>query len=196
VFTRRSSADGVTGFMDDALALMNGLYGTAVRLTRDGDAARDLVQDTYLKAIRGRDRFQPGTNLKAWLYTILHNTWRNRRRDAARARVAFDSATVEAAVEAGRPGVIDAVTPEAALLQSVHDADIKAAVDALPDAFRAAVWLRDVEDLSYQEIADALGVPIGTVMSRISRGRKLLHAALTQRAGGPPAARPGTTRTR
>ncbi len=196
MFTRRPSADGVTGFMDDALALMNGLYGTAVRLTRDGDAARDLVQDTYLKAIRARDRFQPGTNLKAWLYTILHNTWRNRRRDAARARVAFDSATVDAAVDAGRPGVVDASTPESALLQSVANADVKAAVDALPDVFRAAVWLRDVEDLSYQEIADALDVPIGTVMSRISRGRKLLHAALTTRAGETPAPGTGTAGTR
>jgi RNA polymerase sigma-70 factor (ECF subfamily) len=196
VFTRRPSGEGATGFMDDALALMNGLYGTAVRLTRDGDAARDLVQDTYLKAIRARDRFQPGTNLKAWLYTILHNTWRNRRRDRARARVAFDSATVEAAADAGRPGLVDVATPETALLQSVRDADIQAAVDGLPDAFRAAVWLRDVEDLSYQEIADALDVPIGTVMSRISRGRKLLHAALSERAAAEPAARTATTGTR
>jgi RNA polymerase sigma-70 factor (ECF subfamily) len=167
--------------MDDALTLMNGLYGTAVRLTRDGDAARDLVQDTYLKAIRAQARFQPGTNLKAWLYTILHNTWRNRRRDMARSRVAFDSDTVESAVDAGLAGVVDQSTPETVLLRSVMDADIKAAVDALPDAFREAVWLRDVEDLSYQEVADALEVPIGTVMSRISRGRKLLHAALSAR---------------
>lgn len=168
--------------MDDALALMNGLYGTAVRLTRDGDAARDLVQDTYLKALRAQGRFQPGTNLKAWLYTILHNTWRNRRRDQARARVTFDSETLDVAVDAGLPGAVEAATPETQLLRSVMDADIKAAVDALPDAFREAVWLRDVEDLTYQEIADALDVPIGTVMSRISRGRKLLHAALTARA--------------
>lgn len=168
--------------MDDALALMNGLYGTAVRLTRDGYAARDLVQDTYLKALRAQGRFQPGTNLKAWLYTILHNTWRNRRRDQARARVTFDSETLDVAVDAGVPGAVEAATPETQLLRSVMDADIKAAVDALPDAFREAVWLRDVEDLTYQEIADALDVPIGTVMSRISRGRKLLHAALTARA--------------
>jgi len=88
-------------------------------------------------------------------------------------------------VDAGRPGVVDAATPESELLRSVMDADIKAAVDALPDAFREAVWLRDVEDLSYQEIADALSVPIGTVMSRISRGRKLLHASLSARPGFP-----------
>ena len=187
MIARRPTPAAATGvrLMDEALALMNGLYGTAVRLTRDGDAARDLVQDTYLKAIRAESRFEPGTNLKAWLYTILHNTWRNRRRDFARARVSFDSDTVEAVVEAGRGGVVEASTPETELLRSVMDADIKAAVDALPDAFREAVWLRDVEDLSYQEIADALVVPIGTVMSRISRGRKLLHAALTTRAGSP-----------
>lgn len=177
--------------MDEALALMNGLYGTAVRLTRDGDAARDLVQDTYLKALRGQARFEPGTNLKAWLYTILHNTWRNRRRDQARARVSFDSDAVDAAVDAGRVGVVESATPETALLRAAGDADIKAAVDALPDAFRQAVWLRDVEDLSYQEIADTLSVPIGTVMSRISRGRKLLHAALSGRADSP-APRTGT----
>lgn len=184
--------DGRRGLMDDALALMNGLYGTAVRLTRDGDAARDLVQDTYLKAIRAQSRFQPGTNLKAWLYTILHNTWRNRRRDLARARVAFDSDTVDAAVDAGQPGVVEHATPETVLIRSAANADIRAAVDTLPDAFREAVWLRDVEDLSYQEIADALDVPIGTVMSRISRGRKLLHAALTARLQPGPV-RTGTT---
>jgi RNA polymerase sigma-70 factor, ECF subfamily len=164
--------------MDEALALMNGLYGTAIRLTRDGDAARDLVQDTYLKAIRASERFQPGTNLKAWLYTILHNTWRNRRRDLARARVTFDSDAVDTVIDLGRPGVVEAVTPEVLLLRGARDAQIRRAVDELPEAFREAVWLRDVEDLSYQDIADALSVPIGTVMSRISRGRKLLHAAL------------------
>ena len=181
MFKRPSPSDHEDGIplMDDALAFMNGLYGTAVRLTRDGDAARDLVQDTYLKALRAHERFQPGTNLKAWLYTILHNTWRNRRRDSARARVTFDSDTVEAAVDAGHDSVVDRATPETMLLRALQDADITAAVDALPEAFREAVWLRDVEDLSYQEIADALAVPMGTVMSRISRGRKLLYVALS-----------------
>lgn len=179
--------------MDEALALMNGLYGTAVRLTRDGDAARDLVQDTYLKAIRASERFQPGTNLKAWLYTILHNTWRNRRRDVARARVSFDSDAVDAAVDLGRPGVVVAETPEALLLRHARNADIRRAVDELPEAFREAVWLRDVEDLSYQDIADALAVPIGTVMSRISRGRKLLYGALRAQMAPPATPRTGTT---
>ena len=194
MFKRPRPSDREDGpqLMEDALEFMNGLYGTAVRLTRDGDAARDLVQDTYLKALRAHERFQPGTNLKAWLYTILHNTWRNRRRDNARARVSFDSDTVEAAMDAGYAGVVERTTPETVLLRSLQDADIKAAVDALPEAFREAVWLRDVEDLSYQEIADALSVPIGTVMSRISRGRKLLHAALSASTTATPMSRTGT----
>lgn len=180
--------------MDEALTLMNGLYGTAVRLTRDGDAARDLVQDTYLKALRGQKGFQPGSNLKAWLYTILHNTWRNRRRDQARARVTFDSEVVEDAVELGR-GAVDRTTPETVLLGSVLNADLRAALDALPEAFREAVWLRDVEDFTYQEIADTLAVPIGTVMSRISRGRKLLHAEVRTRLAAREAADPQTGTT-
>ena len=182
-------------FMDDALACMNGLYGTAVRLTRNGDAARDLVQDTYLKALRAQSRFEPGTNLKAWLYTILHNTWRNRRRDGARSRVSFDSDTVDAAVDAGRPGVVERTTPETLLLRTVLDADLRAALDRLPETFREAVWLRDVEEFTYQEIADVLSVPIGTVMSRISRGRKLLHGYLTTGTGVAPAPRTGTAGT-
>ncbi len=194
MFERPRPSDREDGpqLMEDALEFMNGLYGTAVRLTRDGDAARDLVQDTYLKALRAHERFQPGTNLKAWLYTILHNTWRNRRRDNARARVSFDSDTVDAAMNAGYAGVVERTTPETVLLRSLQDADIKAAVDGLPEAFREAVWLRDVEDLSYQEIADALSVPIGTVMSRISRGRKLLHAALSASTTATQVSRTGT----
>ena len=117
----RFDRQGGARLMDEALAFMNGLYGTAVRLTRDGDAARDLVQDTYLKALRARERFQPGTNLKAWLYTILHNTWRNRRRDRARARVSFDSDTVEAAVDAGQAGVVEHNTPESVLLRRLQE---------------------------------------------------------------------------
>ena len=180
-------------FMDDALAFMNGLYGTAVRLTRDGDAARDLVQDTYLKALRAQGRFQPGTNLKAWLYAILHNTWRNRRRDGARARVSLRQRHGRRGRRRRPPGRRGAATPESQLLATVLDADLQAALDRLPEAFREAVWLRDVEDLSYQEIAEALSIPIGTVMSRIARGRRLLHTFLREapEAAAPRAARRG-----
>jgi RNA polymerase sigma-70 factor (ECF subfamily) len=168
-------------FTSEALALLDSLYGTALRLTRDADRAQDLVQDTYLKAFRARARFAAGTNLKAWLFTILHNTWRNRRRDQARSRVEFDSEVVEQAHESvSGPVVSGAESPEALLLRAGFDEELKAALDALPEAFRAAVWLRDVEELSYQEIADVLVIPIGTVMSRISRGRRQLHDTLVR----------------
>lgn len=165
-------------FTSEALGLLDSVYGTALRLARDADRAQDLVQDTYLKAFRARDRFAPGTNLKAWLYTILHNTWRNRRRDQARSRVDFDSEAVEQADEQSAGAAREVANPEALLLRATVDAELRAALNALPEKFRAAVWLRDVEDLSYQEIAAALDVPIGTVMSRISRGRRQLHDLL------------------
>ena len=168
-------------FTSEALALLDSLYGTALRLTRDADRAQDLVQDTYLKAFRARDRFATGTNLKAWLFTILHNTWRNRRRDQARSRVEFDSEAVEQAHESvSGPSIPRVESPETLLLRASFDAELKAALDALPETFRAAVWLRDVEELSYQEIAQVLAIPIGTVMSRISRGRRQLHDLLVR----------------
>jgi len=162
------------------LALLDGLYRTALRLTRVPADAEDLVQETYLKAFRSADRFQTGTNLRAWLFTILHNTARNRARDRARETVTADSEIVDRAedstgVWAGNgPGD----TPESLLLRDTLAPDLHAAVEALPDAFRQAVWLRDVEEFSYAEIAQMLAVPIGTVMSRISRGRRLLFERL------------------
>jgi RNA polymerase sigma-70 factor (ECF subfamily) len=166
-------------FSAEALEYLDALYGTAVRLARTADAAQDLVQDTYLKAFRARDRFVPGTNLKAWLYTILHNTWRNRRRDRARSRVEADSEAVDqAADQAGDMVSAAPDSPEALLVNAALSDELRAALDGLPEAFREAIWLRDVEELTYQEIATALDVPIGTVMSRLSRGRKQLYAAL------------------
>ncbi len=172
---RRRPGDGADEtFTNEALSYVDSLYGTALRLTRQVADAEDLVQDTYLKAFRAEAQFQRGTNLKAWLFTILHNTFRNRRRDAGRSPIDVDSEVVEQAMDTG--AVQD--TPEALLSRSTLDADLQAALDALPEAFRQAVWLRDVEEFSYAEIADIVGVPIGTVMSRISRGRKLLHDRL------------------
>jgi RNA polymerase sigma-70 factor (ECF subfamily) len=138
--------------------------------------AEDLVQETYLRAFRAADRFEPGTNLKAWLFTILHNAARNRVRDRAREAVMFDSETVERAADTVPSGVGSQTppTPESLLLHDVLDPDLQAAIDALPEAFRQAVWLRDVEEFSYAEIAEMLAIPVGTVMSRISRGRRQL----------------------
>ena len=168
-------------FEAEALALLDALYRAALRLTRVPADAEDLVQETYLKAFRAADRFAPGTNLRAWLFTILHNTALNRARDRARDTVAVDSEIVDQAADAPPPGGRSAgaaETPESLLMRETLAPELQAAIDALPGAFRQAVWLRDVEEFSYAEIAEMLGVPIGTVMSRISRGRHLLFEAL------------------
>jgi RNA polymerase sigma-70 factor (ECF subfamily) len=164
-------------FEAEALSYIDALYGTALRLTRNSPDAEDLVQDTYLKAFRSADQFERGTNLKAWLFTILHNTDRNRRRDAARDAVIVDSEVVEGAAAVSNP----VESPEALLMRQTLDADLQAAIDSLPDAFRQAVWLRDVEEFSYNEIASMLSIPVGTVMSRISRGRRMLYERLAAR---------------
>lgn len=162
----------------EVLTYLEPLYATALRLTRQPADAEDLVQDTYVKALRFADSFTPGTNLRAWLYTILHNTWRNRLRDTARAGINVDSDVVEN--EGARiDGSTVFETPERILLRASIDADLQAALDALPDVFRQAVWLRDVEEFTYAEIAEMLGIPPGTVMSRIARGRKLLFERLS-----------------
>jgi RNA polymerase sigma-70 factor (ECF subfamily) len=182
---RRSKPADPDAFREEVLTFLEPLYGTAMRLTRNRADAEDLVQDTLVKAFRFSDRFTPGTNLRAWLYTILHNTWRNRRRDAARAHVEVDSERVdEAAAGTGSPEAGE--TPERILMRATLDADLQAALDALPEAFRQAVWLRDVEEFSYAEIAAMLDVPMGTVMSRISRGRRLLFERLSPIRGAAP----------
>src|ERR1700687_585203 len=163
-------------FEAEALAAVDSLYRTALRLTRVPADAEDLVQETYLKAFRAADRFEPGTNLRAWLFTILHNTARNRARDRAREAVTFDSGTVERAADAPLDGIAD--TPETLLLREALAPELQAAIDDLPGVFRQAVWLRDVEEFSYAEIATMLDVPAGTVMSRISRGRRMLFERL------------------
>jgi RNA polymerase sigma-70 factor (ECF subfamily) len=174
-------------FEAEALASLDSLYRAALRLTRVPADAEDLVQETYLKAFRAVDRFEPGTNLRAWLFTILHNTALNRARDRARDTVAVDSEVVDRAADA--PPLAGwsagtAETPESMLIRDTLAPELQAAIDALPGAFRQAVWLRDVEEFSYAEIATMLSIPIGTVMSRISRGRHLLFDALKKSSVG------------
>jgi RNA polymerase sigma-70 factor (ECF subfamily) len=163
-------------FEAEALASLDSVYRTALRLTRVPADAEDLVQETYLKAFRAAERFEPGTNLRAWLFTILHNTARNRARDRARDMVMVDSEIIERASDAPADGAAD--TPESLLLKDTLTPELQAAIDDLPEAFRQAVWLRDVEEFSYAEIARMLDVPAGTVMSRISRGRRMLFERL------------------
>jgi RNA polymerase sigma-70 factor (ECF subfamily) len=184
-------------FEREALLYLDSLYRTALRVSGNRADAEDLVQDTYLKAFRSADRFEPGTNLRAWLFTILHNTAKNRFRDRARDTILVDSDVVDRAADSPPPASAahGADTPETLLLRDTLAPELRAAVDALPDAFREAVWLRDVEEFSYAEIATMLDVPIGTVMSRISRGRRLLHDRLTGRADGAESAeRPAAPR--
>jgi len=169
-------------FESQALAQADALYRAALRITRNTAEAEDLVQDTYLKAFRAAARFERGTNLRAWLFTILMNTHRNRRRDAARDPVEADSEVVERAE--ALPGAM--ASPEQRLLRDVLDADLQEALDSLPGPFRQAVWLRDVEEFTYAEIAAMLAIPPGTVMSRISRGRRLLFERLTATRHGAP----------
>src|SRR5437667_10178198 len=142
----------VAAFETEALACLDSLYRTALRLTRVPADAEDLVQETYLKAFRSADRFEPGTNLRAWLFTILHNSGRNRARDRARDVVRADSEAVDRVAEAWPASAHAAgATPESLLLRDTLDPDLQAALDALPHAFREAVWLRDVEEFSYAE---------------------------------------------
>jgi RNA polymerase sigma-70 factor, ECF subfamily len=181
VLRTRSSSNAEAGqasFEQEALAFLNRLYGAALRLTRNSADAEDLVQETYLRAFKSAHQYQPGTNLRGWLFTILHNTHLNQRRDRARDPVETDSEAVELASNAAD----GPATPEDELLRAVLDADLRDALDGLPEAFREAVWLRDVEQFSYDEIARIVQVPIGTVMSRISRGRRLLHDRLVARS--------------
>jgi RNA polymerase sigma-70 factor, ECF subfamily len=152
-------------FEAEALPLLRALYGTAHRLTRNASDAEDLVQETYLRAYRSFDRYTPGTNIRAWLYTILHRV----RADFGR-RAGRSPDTVE--LEGDGPGV------EGGQEALALGGDISRALDSLPDPYRTAVVLRDVEELSYEEIATILSVPIGTVMSRIHRGRAFLRGAL------------------
>jgi len=166
-------------FEQDALALVDRLYAAALRLTRNEADAQDLVQDTYVRAFRSAGQFEAGTNLRGWMFTILHNTFLNERRDRGRSPVDADSELVEQAPDDRHA----ASNPEELLLRETMDADLKAALDGLPAAYREAVWLRDVEQFSYEEIAAIVGVPIGTVMSRISRGRRALYEDLVARSG-------------
>src|SRR4029077_7435066 len=189
MFRRSPAPSNAEGFSAEAFQFLEPLFATAMRLTRNRADAEDLVQDTFVKAFGHSDQFTRGTNLRAWLYTILHNTWRNRRRDASRDAVEVDSEQVDHAANiAGGSEAFE--TPERILMRSTLDADLQAALDDLPDAFRQAVWLRDVEEFTYAEIAEMMNVPIGTVMSRISRGRRMLFERLSSGTASSATAAP------
>jgi RNA polymerase sigma-70 factor, ECF subfamily len=174
-------ADQAT-FAEDTEEFMGSLYSAALRMTRNPADAEDLVQETYLKAYRAYGSFKAGTNLKAWLYRILTNTFINTYRAKRRHPEETELEEVEDFYLFRRLGGLEAAaagrSAEDAVLEGMTDEDVKRAVESLPESFRMAVLLADVEGFSYKEIAEIMDVPIGTVMSRLHRGRRALQKAL------------------
>jgi RNA polymerase sigma-70 factor, ECF subfamily len=168
-------------FSDMAMEYMPSLYTAALRMTRNRADAEDLVQETYLKAYRAFDTFSEGTNLRAWLYRILTNTYINSYRAKRRRPEISDVEDVEDLYLYHRLSPTSDGSRRSAeeeVLDGFTDDEVKGAIEALPDAFRIAVLLADVEGFSYKEIAEITDVPIGTVMSRIHRGRRALQKTL------------------
>jgi RNA polymerase sigma-70 factor (ECF subfamily) len=173
-------------FAELTMPYMSALYAAALRMTRNPADAEDLVQETYLRAYRGFEGFRDGTNLKAWLYKILTNTYINAYRAKKRRPDQVDLDEVEDFYLFRRLGGLEAAdatrTTETEVLDAIPDSEVKDALESLPEQFRMAVILADVEGFSYKEIAEILEVPIGTVMSRIHRGRKQLQKKLWEYA--------------
>ena len=168
-------------FETEALSFLDALYRTGLRMTRSEAEAEDLVQETYIRAFRFRHQFTPGTNLKAWLFRILTNTFINQyRRKAARPdETELDDVEESILYRHMRdvsPGSASP-DPEAELIDNTLSSEVKDALEALPEKFRTTLLL-DVEGFSYKEIAEVLDIPIGTVMSRLHRGRKFLQKRL------------------
>ena len=171
-------------FEREVLEHLPALLAVASRLMRNGSEAEDLVQDSVLKAIRAREQFESGTNLKAWLLKILTNTFINRYRRGGLERSVLDGPDADPLAD----GWVSASTmeslrdPESQALRPILEGEIGKALEELPTEFRLAVVLSDVEDLSYKEISDVMGCPIGTVMSRLHRGRRMLKSRLYEHA--------------
>jgi len=177
-------------FEEVALIHLDRLYRMARRLCGSPDDAEDLVQETYLRAFRHFDQFDPGTNCRAWLFAILHNTFVNRVKRDGRERPELEEGELDRA-EVGSSEVMVAIAnPEEEFLRAVVEAGLVAGLERLPPRFREVVLLADVEECSYKEISQICGVPVGTVMSRLFRGRQLLRKALA----AIPRARKGARR--
>jgi RNA polymerase sigma-70 factor (ECF subfamily) len=179
-----------------AMPFVDALYNTAFRMTRNAEDAQDLVQETYLKAYKYYDKFEVGTNFKAWLFKIMKNTFINNYRKRQQVPPQSDFADIEESFESQVTDDARRIKdPEEVLLEDVLDEDLQRAIDELPPDYRMVVLLADLEGFSYKEIADILEVPVGTVMSRLYRGRRLLEAAMLKfareqgylRAGTEPA---------
>lgn len=174
-------ADQAT-FAEDAMPLMDGLYSAAMRMTRNAADAEDLVQETYLKAFNAYERFETGTNLKAWMYRILTNSYINAYRKKQRRPDESDIDDIEDLYLYRRLGGAESAllsrSAEDELLEMFGEDEVKLALEDLPEHYRMPILLADVEGFAYKEIAEILDVPIGTVMSRLHRGRKQLQKRL------------------
>ncbi len=180
---KESAAERKKRFERDALQYMNQLYAAAMRYTKNPEDAQDLVQDTYAKAYTSFHQFEPGTNLKAWLYRVLTTTFINTYRKDQRRPQTSDSELEDWQIaEASSHTSDQGKSTEDVVLENLPDSDIKNALAEIPEEFRMAVFLADVEGFSYKEIAEIVGVPAGTVMSRLHRGRKQLREKLTDYA--------------
>ncbi len=177
--------NGGWNFEAEVLPFMDSLYSTAYRMSRNRQDAEDLLQETYLRAYKYYDKFQEGTNFKAWLFKILKNTFINRYRKRQRQPLKNSFDEIEGSFELKlleSPLTARGATPEEELMVDALDQDVQQALEALPEDYRTAVELADLQGLSYREIADQLGIPLGTVMSRLYRGRRKLEAVLLQYA--------------
>ena len=188
-------------FEQDAMQYVDQLYSAAMRMARNPSDAEDLVQEAYTKAFSAFHQYRPGTNLKAWLYRILTNTYINLYRKRQREPLQANSEGVEdwqlaRAAEHSSTGLRSA---EAVALDHLPDSDVKDALQSIPEEFRLAVYFSDVEGFAYKEISEIMNTPIGTVMSRLHRGRKMLRELLAEYArergikGKVPAAGPGAS---
>ncbi len=179
------TADDKARFTEGTLPLLDSLYASALRMTRNPADAEDLVQETMLRAYRSFDRFEPGTNLKAWLFRIMTNAYINTYRKKQREPKKVSADEIEdfdLYQELKNHDDQFSQTPERIVLDSLVDSDIIEAIDDLPEQFRLAVVLSDVEGFSYAEMAEIMDVPLGTVMSRLHRGRKALQKRLWELA--------------
>ena len=169
-------------FDSQVMPYLDSLYNTAYRMTRSAEDAEDLVQETYFKPYKYYDKFEEGTNFKAWLFKIMKNTFINNYRKKQQTPTLSDFADIEESFETqvSEDAARQIKNPEQELLENVLDEDVQQAIDKLPPDYRMVVLLADLEGFSYKEIADILEVPVGTVMSRLYRGRRLMEASMLE----------------